>query len=242
METKVQVHSQNFEMLQHAFAHGRVALLEVQDRSTGESRAAIVAVNVDPETGEHEFVPFALMIDGNPYEQLNPPDPDGGFHASAWPAGLPIVPKIVAMALGVYDPFTDRAPLPDAALHARVLARVREARDMIQSHIGGYVPLPEVSYFTDNPAAQAATSWDLRSLAINRDALEAYPDEMLSEVIPHEMAHVAHGLMAERGLAKPQIPNDHTAEWRRVSREIFGREFDVHSDYALLAWNEARRA
>ena len=29
--------------------------------------------------GEIEFVPFASLFGGNPYEAVNPPNPDGGF-------------------------------------------------------------------------------------------------------------------------------------------------------------------
>jgi len=72
-------HRQNFETLQTAFINGDVALMECQSRVTGEPVAVICAVNRQPE-GDFEFVPFGLMIDGNPYEMLNPPAPAGGFH------------------------------------------------------------------------------------------------------------------------------------------------------------------
>lgn len=76
--TVVQQHRPNFDTLQSAFQNGDVALLECELKSTGESVAVIVAVNRDSE--EFGFVPFAMMFNGNPYEMLNPPDPDGGFH------------------------------------------------------------------------------------------------------------------------------------------------------------------
>lgn len=74
----VQQHRPNFDTLQSAFQNGDVALLECQLKTTGESVAVIVAVNRDGE--EFGFAPFAMMFNGNPYEMLNPPDPDGGFH------------------------------------------------------------------------------------------------------------------------------------------------------------------
>ena len=76
--TVVKAHAQNLNTIIEAAKAGNLALLEVQDRKTGKPRAALVAVN-RLATGEYEFVPFALMIDGNPYEQLNPPLPEGGF-------------------------------------------------------------------------------------------------------------------------------------------------------------------
>jgi hypothetical protein len=76
--TAVQQHKPNFETLQEAFANGDVALMECQLKATGQPVAVIVAVNRDGD--EFGFVPFAMMFDGNPYELLNPPNPDGGFH------------------------------------------------------------------------------------------------------------------------------------------------------------------
>jgi hypothetical protein len=47
--------------------------------TTGETVAAIVAVNREADGGV-SFVPFAVMLCGNPYELLCAPDPDtGGF-------------------------------------------------------------------------------------------------------------------------------------------------------------------
>ncbi len=76
--TAVRQHKPNFETLQEAFANGDVALMECQLKATGQPVAVIVAVTRDGD--EFGFVPFAMMFDGNPYEQLNPPNPDGGFH------------------------------------------------------------------------------------------------------------------------------------------------------------------
>ena len=76
--TVVQQHKPNFETLRAAFENGDVALLECQLKATGEPVAVVVAVNRDSD--EFAFVPFAMMFNGNPYEMLNPPDPDGGFN------------------------------------------------------------------------------------------------------------------------------------------------------------------
>jgi len=72
-------HRHNFEMLREAFLAGDVALMECQLTATGEAVAILCAANHLPD-GEVEFVPFGMLFNGNPYEMLNPPNPDGGFH------------------------------------------------------------------------------------------------------------------------------------------------------------------
>ena len=71
-------HKANFETLSEAFEAGDVALMECELRGTGEEVAVICAAN-RLENGEIEFVPLAMFFNGNPYELLNPPNPDGGF-------------------------------------------------------------------------------------------------------------------------------------------------------------------
>ena len=71
-------HKQNFDTLQQAVAAGDVALMECQLAATGETVPVICAAN-RLEDGEIEFVPFAMMFIGNPYEIVNPPKPEGGF-------------------------------------------------------------------------------------------------------------------------------------------------------------------
>src|SRR5690348_8856413 len=67
----------NYNTIVKAAKAGDLALLETQDAVTGQKVAALVAVNFDGK--DFEFVPLARMIEGNPYEQLNPPDPTGSF-------------------------------------------------------------------------------------------------------------------------------------------------------------------
>jgi len=70
-------HKKNFSVLQDAFKADRVALMECQLAATGEQVAVVCAVNV--ANGQYEFVPFAMLFNDNPYEVVNPPNPDGGF-------------------------------------------------------------------------------------------------------------------------------------------------------------------
>lgn len=67
----------NFETLIAATNAEQLALLECQEKATGKVVNAICAINF--ADGEYAFVPLAIMIDGNPYELLNPPKPGGGF-------------------------------------------------------------------------------------------------------------------------------------------------------------------
>ncbi len=67
----------NFSTLARAFEHGHAALVEVQRVSDGAEVPAICAIGF--ADGVYEITPFAVLIDGNPFELFNPPDPDGGF-------------------------------------------------------------------------------------------------------------------------------------------------------------------
>jgi hypothetical protein len=69
----------NFRTLQMAMARaGHVVLMECQDKATQKTVMTVCAVHVDDE-GQYNFTPLAKMFDGNPYDELNPPNPDGGF-------------------------------------------------------------------------------------------------------------------------------------------------------------------
>ena len=71
---------QNFETLCRAVRDGNVAVMECQLATTQEVVAVICAVH-STESDEIEFVPFAMLFTGNPYETVNPPDPESGFHS-----------------------------------------------------------------------------------------------------------------------------------------------------------------
>jgi hypothetical protein len=69
----------NFDTLREAFANGDAALMECQLAATGEPVAVVCAANRQ-EDGSTAFAPFAMLFDGNPYEMLNPPNPEGGYY------------------------------------------------------------------------------------------------------------------------------------------------------------------
>lgn len=62
----------NFKTLMRAADSKQLALLDCRDKNTGKPVRVIVAVNKDGEA--FEFVPLARMFDGNPYDELDPPD------------------------------------------------------------------------------------------------------------------------------------------------------------------------
>jgi hypothetical protein len=64
----------NFETLQRAFAESNVELIWATRTDTGEQVGVICAVQTssDPDLPV-EYVPFAEMIDANPYERYEPP-------------------------------------------------------------------------------------------------------------------------------------------------------------------------
>jgi hypothetical protein len=65
----------NFDTISKAAKSGRLALMECVDAATGKPVITVCAVN--RVEGEFEFVPLAKMFDGNPYEELVPPQ---GMH------------------------------------------------------------------------------------------------------------------------------------------------------------------
>jgi hypothetical protein len=61
----------NFETMKRAICNGDGALMYCQDIEAGKMVAAVCAVARD--SSGYVLTPFAIMIDGNPYERLIPP-------------------------------------------------------------------------------------------------------------------------------------------------------------------------
>jgi hypothetical protein len=68
-------YKENFKTLLKAVDLDDVCLLECTDAASGKPVMVICAVQRTDE-GEVMFVPMAKMFDGNPYEELMPPDMD----------------------------------------------------------------------------------------------------------------------------------------------------------------------
>ena len=71
IERPVPEQKENFDTLSRAFACGNAGLIEVTLKSTGEKIACVCAIYKDK--GEYVVTPFALMMNANPYELLEPP-------------------------------------------------------------------------------------------------------------------------------------------------------------------------
>jgi Family of unknown function (DUF6117) len=74
-------HKANLETLIRAAKAGRLVLLDCQEKSTSKPVTVLACVS-DAPNGEFDLIPFARLFDGNPYEELNPPNPDGEYHAT----------------------------------------------------------------------------------------------------------------------------------------------------------------
>ena len=68
----VVAHAVNFETLGKAFRSGDVALVECTMKSTGEKVATICATETNPDKSV-SFTPFAIFLNGDPFELLEPP-------------------------------------------------------------------------------------------------------------------------------------------------------------------------
>jgi hypothetical protein len=78
-KTIVLAHKKNWKVLQEAIKNGDAGLLECELKATGE-KVAVITAFAHEDNGEITMTPFAMFFNGNPYELLNPPNPDGGFH------------------------------------------------------------------------------------------------------------------------------------------------------------------
>ena len=67
----------NFQTMQKASDGNRLALMECVEKTTGLPRYLVCAVTTVKVKGsgepEYQFAPFAVMLEGNPYEDFTPP-------------------------------------------------------------------------------------------------------------------------------------------------------------------------
>jgi hypothetical protein len=64
----------NFETLLSAAGAGRLCALSATRKADGAPVVLVCAVNHD-EDGMFSFVPLAQMVEGNPFEDFEPPTP-----------------------------------------------------------------------------------------------------------------------------------------------------------------------
>lgn len=68
-----QGYKNNFNQLKRAFENEDVCLMECTNKKTGKTINVICAVQY-VEGDKIEMVPFAKMFDGNPYDEVEPPN------------------------------------------------------------------------------------------------------------------------------------------------------------------------
>jgi hypothetical protein len=66
-------YKKNFETLRRAFDDGNVALVECKD-NTGAFVYTICAMSSVDDSSDVAIVPLARLFDGNPYDELIPPE------------------------------------------------------------------------------------------------------------------------------------------------------------------------
>lgn len=66
-------HKKNFETLKRAFANEDMAVVECTDKATGRPVHVLCAVAPN-EDDQFDIIPMAKLFDGNPYEELLPPE------------------------------------------------------------------------------------------------------------------------------------------------------------------------
>jgi len=68
----IKAHDQEkFDALCEAARDGRLALLQCEDKETGEYRAVICIV--DDSGDDYQMEPLGHLVNGNPFEQYKPP-------------------------------------------------------------------------------------------------------------------------------------------------------------------------
>ena len=77
-DTICRAHAKNLDTLKLAFSRDEVALVECNRISDNTIVAMLCVVHMDQD-GEYNIIPFAEMINGNPYDMYLPPNPNGGF-------------------------------------------------------------------------------------------------------------------------------------------------------------------
>ena len=68
----------NFATLSRAFRQGHVALVDVLRLKDRKKIAAVCAIQQNGD-GTMTMIPFATLVEGNPFEEFAPPKVDGGY-------------------------------------------------------------------------------------------------------------------------------------------------------------------
>ena len=69
----------NFDTLKRACENGHLAMVECLHVPSSKLAAVVCAIGF--KDGQYEIVPLARMLEGNPFDEYQPPDPNGGFRS-----------------------------------------------------------------------------------------------------------------------------------------------------------------
>lgn len=124
----------NFETLRRACMNKDLALLECQDKKTKEIVIVVCAIGQDGE--ESVITPLARMFDGNPYEEINPPDTKGGFLETDVEAGLVPAKAVKPKEKGPEDYQVVNGFFFDKRTPRGVIDSLLETKGLIRIHYG----------------------------------------------------------------------------------------------------------
>lgn len=88
-QTICKAHEPNFNFLQLAFTTDNVCMLEAINNQTHEKEALVCAINRDDDGKEFSFVPYARMINGNPYDMFTPASDEERYRILSEHVGVP---------------------------------------------------------------------------------------------------------------------------------------------------------
>ena len=99
----------------------------------------------------------------------------------------------------------------------QAVQRVEELINLANEKYNLQIPQPQVSFNVKGyrVAGYARRVGPLYFINLNAEACEKYPDEMMNDTIPHEVAHIVC-------FFHPALGKNHDAGWKRVCRAIGG--------------------
>ena len=121
--------------------------------------------------------------------------------------------------------------MTQASYEQQIIDKVQKCIDLARVVIplgsnfcGDEFPVPEVEFYNKGRAAgKAVRTADGRLIVqFNREACEKYLDEMLNDVVPHEVAHIVCYI-------NPALGRRHDGGWKRVCKTLGGTASGTHS-------------
>lgn len=159
----------NFDTLLRAAGAEHLALMDCRRTDTGEQVAVVCAVNItldDRGERQFDFVPLAAMISGNPYEQLDPPNPDGGYFDGAEITSDVTREQAAALTEQAGKPWVDTGC---DCVNCRVK---RNTKSAIVSQAGKGIPQDMVDVWNEELQKPCLRTEEERKLAVELQNLE----------------------------------------------------------------------